>query len=939
MGIKNKISIAGILLLFLIVLYLSTQIQENLKERQEVVIAVLDTGYSGESNRILKGIATIGSEQNTWDNNGHGTGITEIILEETDEWVQVLPVKIADYTGCSTEEAAYQGVKYAIEYGADIIHMSLNMSNLDENSELIEIMKEAVAEGIEIVVSAGNSGKDTIRVFPANIEDAIVVSAVDEEEEFCSYSNYGATIDFAAAGFYKGESGTSYAAARVSGILAREYSNGGNVETLHKLAIDKGKRGKDIYYGYGILRCSKNVEEDRQERIYAGKSKYDIGYEILDIDWHKIDAELLDKYFVETHAAYVGMYLSKMEESELEQMKRKSKILDSMVLVQEFDCINKTGNYEEKLSYEESFATNVIKEYQKHEEELTISAEWLILKKYGYFVISSDNRNDIFHFRINGFAYTTITESEWFPLFNPEKFTVTRTIVKQTTDFGEVNIAGFSTYLCTGNSFASEYTNPDTGNVFAKDNLYSIDMEVDDGTENYGLSIILDGYKNVKEGYHTEETDIVLIPYDYTHAHENYTYEEYKTPLRYIFSYYDGATNNSGYADTPQRVEAQEKNFMKLIKTDQTLWYNGVYKDGYDYSDVDESLSLEEKISKYLKSYSKKVIKDVNIYSEESSLNDSGFTINANLEASLGIQWNHGETATIAVQNDIPEYNFPLVLNRYEIIYNGNGATAGGMSSTFMEYNQTKALEENQYSRRGYLFLGWSTKENGGVEYLNGQEVCNLSLEHNVQVVLYAVWDEYPWIIAEDLYFSLEEAQNGFITYEKLMEYARAEDREAGGVILSGIDKEKGTTFIMLDYVASDYTELLQEDDISVTYQVIDSAGNIYEKQITVHIIDTSPKEELPIGKTRFISEKYYMATYEDGGLETNSIWKTNEDYVNTIISAFENGKNKTPILTFRLSYDEIILMKEVVWKKGKRSSESFLSDVWKSKFNVTAIK
>lgn len=923
MRIKKKISLVGILLLALILVYFSVQIQESPKVRQEVVIAVLDTGYSGESSRVLKGIAVLGSEKNAWDNNGHGTGITQIILEETDDWVQILPIKIADYTGCSTEEAAYQGVKYAMEYGVDIIHMSLNMSNLDENSKLIGIVKEAIAEGIEVVVSAGNSGKDTSRVFPANIEDAIVVSAVDEEEEFCRYSNYGETIDFAAAGFYKGESGTSYAAARVTGMLAKEYSNGGSTETLRELTVDKGIKGKDVYYGYGVLRCSAKIEEDRKERIYVGKSKYDIGYKILDIDWHKTDMELLDKYFVETHAAYVGMYLSKLEEAELEQLKKKSEILDSMVLVQEFACMNKTGNYEEKLSYEEGFVENAIREYMKHEEELTISAEWLILNKYGYFVISSDNRNDIFHFRINGFAYTTITESKWFPMFNPEKFTVTRTIVKQTTDFGEVDIAGFSTYLCSGNSFASEYTNPVTGKVYAEDNLYSIDMEVDDGTENYGLSIILEGYKNVKEGYHTEEADIVLIPYDYTHAHEKYTYEEFKAPLRYVFSYYDGSTNNAGYADTPQRVEAQEKNFMKLIKTNQTVWYNGVYKKGYDYSDVDETLSLEEKISKYLKSYSKKVIKNVNIYSEESSLSDSGFTINADLEASLGIQWNHGETATIAVQNDIPEYNFPLVLNKYEIVYNGNGATAGGMSNTSMVYNETKALEENQYSRRGYSFLGWSTTENGEVEYLDGQEVCNLSLEHNVQVVLYAVWDEYPWIIAEDLYFSLEEAQNGTITYERLMEYARAEDREAGGVILPGIDEEKGTTFIMVDYAESNYTELLQEDDVAVTYQVIDSVGNIYEKLITVHIIDTTPKEKLPIGRTRFISEKYYMRTYEDGGLETNSIWKTNEDYRNTIVSAFENSKNKTPIYTFRLSYEDIVLMKEVIRKKGLRNTES----------------
>ena len=76
MVIKKRISLVGILLLFLLVLYLSTQMQENSKDRKEVKIAVLDTGYSGENSRVLKGIATIGNEITSWDNNGHGTGIT-----------------------------------------------------------------------------------------------------------------------------------------------------------------------------------------------------------------------------------------------------------------------------------------------------------------------------------------------------------------------------------------------------------------------------------------------------------------------------------------------------------------------------------------------------------------------------------------------------------------------------------------------------------------------------------------------------------------------------------------------------------------------------------------------------------------------------------------------------------------------------------------------
>jgi len=916
--ISRRVMSVGVILLFFVFLYWSAAEIMQCQNEKEVIAAVLDTGYLGENSRVIGGMATIGSSRNTVDDNGHGTRIAEIILNGTEENVKILPIKIADYMGCSTEEAAYQGIKYALDCQVDIIHISLNMSNLSEDSELRMIFDKAIEAGIEVVVSAGNSGKDTGTVFPANVKEAIVVSAVNEKNEICSYSNYGNTIDFAADGYYMGESGTSYSAARVTAMLAGEYSDGGDLTTLREKAVDVGSKGKDIYYGDGVLRHFRQGKCDTYETVHSGKSKYDIGYEILDIDWRNTDSELLDKYFVETHGAYVGMYLSKLDKEDLEQLKEKSMILNSNVLLQDYRYDANTGKYLKEKSYEENFAVNVMQEYQEHEKQLTISAEWLILKKYAYFVISSENREDIFHFRIEGFSYTTATpDSVWYKMFEPEKLSVTRTTVKQTTDFGAVEIAGFATYLCSGNSFAWEYVDPNTGEQVVEDNFFAIDSGVDVGTLNYGLSIMIEGYENEREGYHTDETDIILMPYDYTHSHEEYSYEDYKEPLRYIFSYYSAATNSTQFADSPQEIELQKKNFKKLINVDQTLWYNGRYKNGYDYSDVDESLSLEEKIEKYLKSYSKKTISNLNVYSTETSLHETGFIINADLSASLGIQWNNGETSTIAVQNDIPEYNFPLIINTYEIVYDGNGATGGGMLSTSMEYNEQKNLEANQYSRLGYLFKGWSRIPDGEVEFLNEQEVCNLTLEHNVQIILYAVWDEYPWIIAEDLYFTLTEARNGEITYEKLMEYARAEDREAGGVVLPGIDEEKGTSFVLLDYELTDYTELLQEDNIVATYQVTDSAGNVYEKQIIVHIVDTASEEELPEGTTRFINEKYYEESQENGGLEANSIWLTNEDYMNVIQEAFENVKNDTPVTTISISHEEILLMKEFMQKIG----------------------
>ena len=86
---------------------------------------------------------------------------------------------------------------------------------------------------------------------------------------------------------------------------------------------------------------------------------------------------------------------------------------------------------------------------------------------------------------------------------------------------------------------------------------------------------------------------------------------------------------------------------------------------------------------------------------------------------------------------------------------------------------------------------------------------------------------------------------------------------------------------------------------------------------ITIHIIDTTAVEIKPIGTTRFINEKYYKESYENGGLEENSIWKTNADYKKTIEEAFENSRNETPLWTFEFSYEEILEMKEYVQQNG----------------------
>ena len=201
--------------------------------------------------------------------------------------------------------------------------------------------------------------------------------------------------------------------------------------------------------------------------------------------------------------------------------------------------------------------------------------------------------------------------------------------------------------------------------------------------------------------------------------------------------------------------------------------------------------------------------------------------------------------------------------------------------------------------------------------------VLNLTAENNGTVHLYAVWDDCPWIVAEDVYYTLEEAQSGRITYEELMSQAVAHDREDGSPVLPGYNPEKGTTFQLIDYQPSDFTEFEHDGSVTETYEVIDSAGSRYTKMITVHVVDTSFREMPPVGTTRFISEKYYQESYQNGGLEADSLWKTDAGYRTVLEGAFANSRNNTPLVSYEFTYEQIQQMKEFKENNGVGNSES----------------
>ena len=228
------------------------------------------------------------------------------------------------------------------------------------------------------------------------------------------------------------------------------------------------------------------------------------------------------------------------------------------------------------------------------------------------------------------------------------------------------------------------------------------------------------------------------------------------------------------------------------------------------------------------------------------------------------------------------------------------------------------------------IFMGWALEDGKDTfipKWKAGDIVQNLVAEDGGEITLYAVWDDCPWIQAQDLYYTLEQAQSGFITEEEILSHATATDREDGSPILPGTnpapsDPEVFTSFTIPDYQAGEFTNLQHDFATSENLTVVDHTGNTYVKQIMVYVVDTTPVVEKPEGKTRFISEKYFKLDHEHGGLEENSIWMTDADYHSALQKEFDNLKNDTPEDEFLIPHETILEMKQYIQDHGIGNSK-----------------
>lgn len=149
------------------------------------------------------------------------------------------------------------------------------------------------------------------------------------------------------------------------------------------------------------------------------------------------------------------------------------------------------------------------------------------------------------------------------------------------------------------------------------------------------------------------------------------------------------------------------------------------------------------------------------------------------------------------------------------------------------------------------------------------------------------------------------------------------------------IDTDIEDSLTVKHYNAGIFTQFKTDGYVMVTYTAKDSSNNTTEATVKVNIVDTTAVEEEKNTYPRFISPKYYRESYEDGGLEENSIWRNNPEYASTLERAMNNRESMT------YSYNEMSFFGiKMRARKAGSDSRDHLAEQWVfSHDDVKAVK
>jgi subtilisin family serine protease len=207
----------------------------------------------------------------------HGTAVAGLLVGDADSgFPGMLPgaelfaadVFHTDEAGesYSTLLSLVQGLDWLVGNGVSVVNVSMTGP---PNALLRQTVESMNDRGVIVVAAAGNDGPSAPPAYPAAYGDVVSVTAVDNDLRPYSMANRGAYISFSSpgveiwsagsAGSGRLRTGTSFAAAHASAIIADEIRQGepaaihDSIQALQSTARDLGAPGKDPVFGWGLI--------------------------------------------------------------------------------------------------------------------------------------------------------------------------------------------------------------------------------------------------------------------------------------------------------------------------------------------------------------------------------------------------------------------------------------------------------------------------------------------------------------------------------------------------------------------------------------------------------------------------------------------------------------------------------------------------------------
>ncbi|GAA1792424.1 S8 family serine peptidase [Agromyces lapidis] len=280
----------------------------NTTKGKGVTVAIIDTGVNGNVTE-LRGAVTGGTDVSGLgtpdgqtpvgdpDESGHGTMVASLLAGRgTGEGngvigvapeAELLTVSVAfgQDTGAekTNDEQIAEGVKWAVDNGADVINMSLTRNTRDWPESWDEAFMYAFEHDVVVVAAAGNRGSGTTEVgAPATIPGVLAVAGVDKEKNASlDASSQGITLGVAAPsedlvgvrpdGRVVIWDGTSAATPLVSGLVAlvrAEYPELDAANVINRVIRTADPNGHEVpspLYGFGLIDPVPALEAEVEE--------------------------------------------------------------------------------------------------------------------------------------------------------------------------------------------------------------------------------------------------------------------------------------------------------------------------------------------------------------------------------------------------------------------------------------------------------------------------------------------------------------------------------------------------------------------------------------------------------------------------------------------------------------------------------------------------